>query len=499
MPTRTLSPLSFAALIAVPVALLTPKFFGTLSYALEAGQATVAKEELATTVKDISRAFQTVAKALRPSVVNVSTVRRVKVGDDGSPFGGHPELRRFREFFGHRQGEPRSPERFHESRGLGTGVIVSEDGFILTNNHVVSGAEEVRVTLTDGRVLAATIVGRDEKTDLAVLKVEGSGLLPATLGDSEGVEVGEWVLAIGNPFGFRETVTSGIVSAKHRDNLGITDYENFIQTDAAINPGNSGGPLVNLDGEVIGINTAIASRTGSFAGVSFAIPINMGRSVMEQLISDGKVVRGWLGVGIQDLTEDLSQSFGYRSSEGVLVAETMPDGPGATAGLQGGDILVRFDGKDLRSSNHLRNVVARTSPGTEVELTVVRDSDTKTLRVTLGERTGDGSTGSAPNLVSSAEGLGLTVRNLTAEAAEKLNLDADDGVLVTGIKVGGLAANAGLQAGDIITRVGNNPTPNAKDLSRLIDEQDLKQGVRLQIVRDGFRRFVFVKARPNTN
>ena len=488
--------LALTALLALPIGILAPRFVGSLSYALEAGEAEAARENL-NTVKDISRAFQTVAKALRPSVVNVTTVRRVSVEGQGSPFGNHPGLRQFRDFFGRGLQQPRRPELFQESRGLGTGVIVSEDGYILTNNHVVSGAEEVNVTLTDGRTLTARIVGRDDKTDIAVLKVESSGLLPAKLGDSEDVEVGEWVLAIGNPFGYSETVTSGIVSAKHRDNVNITDYENFIQTDAAVNPGNSGGPLVNLDGEVIGINTAIATRTGNYAGVSFAIPINMGRGVMNQLISAGKVVRGWLGVGIQDLTEELAQSFDYGRTDGVLIAEALPDGPGASAGLKAGDILVAFGGRKLRSSSHLRNLVAQTKPGTAVEIEVFRSSDTPTLQVTIGQKVGDGKTEATPTFSPDFD-LGLTARNLSEEIAKKNRLETTDGVLVTAVKFGGLAARAGLQAGDIITSIDGHPTPTVEELRRIANEQDLANGVRLQIVRDGFRRFAVVKSRPDT-
>jgi serine protease Do len=269
---------------------------------------------------------------------------------------------------------------------MGTGVIVSEDGYILTNNHVVRGADEVEVILSTNRRLKAKIVGTDKATDVAVLKVSAKGLAAARLGSSENMEVGDWVLAIGSPFGLDQTVTAGIVSAKGRANVGITDYEDFIQTDAAINPGNSGGPLVNLKGEVIGINTAIASRSGGSSGVGFAIPSDMVRRVMESILDNGRVDRGWLGVGIQDLDEDLARSFGLKSTRGALVSGVLPAGPAAKAGLKSGDVLLKVAGQEVRDANHLRHLVAGIEPKKKVRLEVFREKQSIEVEVTIGLR-----------------------------------------------------------------------------------------------------------------
>ncbi len=339
------------------------------AYAVESGQVQAPRDQLRQ-AKDLSQAFRHVAKSIRPAVVSISSVRRIVPAALQRQFG--------------RDVPGGIPKGAFEQRGLGTGVVVSEDGYILTNNHVVRAADEVNVTLSDSRILSAKVVGTDAKTDLAVLKIDTSGLSFAKLGDSDAIDVGEWALAIGSPFGLAQTVTAGIISAKGRSNVGITDYEDFLQTDAAINPGNSGGPLVNLDGQVIGINTAIASRSGGYMGIGFAIPSNLARPVMQSIIKDGHVKRGWLGVAIQDLTKDLADSLQLDSRDGVLVGNVIAGSPADEAGLQSGDIILRFGGKPPRTANQLRNAVAATAPDTETVVALFRDGKTRTLKVVIG-------------------------------------------------------------------------------------------------------------------
>jgi serine protease Do len=477
------------AIVFAAIAILSlPAVVSRLSYAVEVGQAEAAREQLQS-IHDLSTGFKLVAKSVRPSVVNVSVTKATSAGPRGPAFE-QPFFREFREFFSQRQ-----PERFrrdapHERvTGLGSGVIIRDEGYVVTNYHVVAGASEVDVILSDGTKAKAKVIGHDDKTDIAVLKIEASGLVAATLGTSSDVEVGEWVLAAGSPFGLTETVTSGIVSAIGRSDVGVTEYEDFIQTDAAINPGNSGGPLVNLRGEVIGINTAIATRTGTYAGVGFAIPIDLVRNVVQQIIDSGKVVRGWLGVGIQDMDEDLAKSFGHDSKGGVLVTQIWKDNPAGKAGVQPEDILVAFGDTELKDSNHLRHLVASTAPGTEVTLRLVRDGQPKALTVEIGEREATaGSPKSSPETH-----LGMTAVPLTPELARRLDHDGDAGVLVTEVEPGGLAHRAGIRAMDVILSADRQPIASLGDLREALGEENLARGVRVQIARDGYRRFLFLK------
>jgi len=386
-------------------------------------------------------------------------------------------------------------------RGQGTGVIVTEDGYILTNSHVVRGANEVTVKLHDGRTFTAEIVGVDAKTDLAVLKIGATGLLAAELGDSDVMEVGDWVLAIGSPFGLDQTVTAGIVSAKGRANVGIADYEDFLQTDAAINPGNSGGPLVNMRGQVIGINTAIASRSGGNMGVGFAIPANMAHMVMKSIIRDGKVNRGWLGAAVQDLGVNLARSFGYDSTEGVLIGDVVKDSPAEAAGLQAGDIVTHYNGKKVRRAHHLRNAVAATRPGSKGTLTVFRNGKTLKLDVTVGrleDRTAVSSTlpgGEAPAQQEVVVNkLGMQVQPLDSDFRAQFNYDDSvQGVVVTDVEDGDLADSVGIRRGDVIQAVGNTKITDLKSYRQAINEADLSAGVRLSVRRGELSRFVFVK------
>ncbi|NIP86722.1 MAG: trypsin-like serine protease, partial [Planctomycetales bacterium] len=337
-------------LIAATIVWL-PTIVARLSYAAEAGRAQAAQQQLGV-ANDLSTAFRYTAKALRPSVVSISSVKKVepqaaqrRAAPPNVPeeFRGFFDDDLFERFF------EQIPRRGFVQRGLGSGVIISEDGYILTNNHVVRDADEVTVTLSENQDFAARTIGTDAETDLAVLKINASGLVAARLGDSDAIEVGDWVLAIGSPMGLDQTVTAGIISAKGRSNVGITQFENFIQTDAAINPGNSGGPLVNLRGEVVGINTAIASRTGGNLGIGFAIPSNMALQIKDAILRDGKVERGWLGAAIQDLTPELADSFGFGSLDGVLVGDVVANGPAAKAGLASGDIVVTLNNQPMKS------------------------------------------------------------------------------------------------------------------------------------------------------
>jgi len=338
---------------------------------------TAVAEPTVTTSIPASEAFISVAKAAQPAVVNISSSRKVIAGaqqpPSPSPFFDDPFFRRFfGEEFRRRFQLP--PER--REQGLGSGVLVSPDGYIVTNNHVIAEAEEVTVLLADSRRFTAKVVATDPRTDVAVIKIDAKGLPMLPWGDSSRLQVGEMVLAVGNPFGLNQTVTMGIISAVGRAHMGIVDYEDFIQTDAAINPGNSGGALVNLKGELIGINTAIFSQSGGYMGIGFAIPSNMAKGVMQSLIKHGKVIRGWLGVGIQDLTEDLAKEFGVAEIKGALVSDVASDGPAAKAGLERGDVITSFNNVSVKDSTQLRSLVTESEPGATVTLTILRDKRT---------------------------------------------------------------------------------------------------------------------------
>ncbi|MFO0868012.1 MAG: DegQ family serine endoprotease [Pirellulales bacterium] len=473
------------------------------------GQATLAQERASAARRELAQAtdlaqgFKLTAQAVRPSVVSISSLKKIRVTNPRfRQRNGGPELpEELRRFFGEDPFErmlPQLPEGGIPQEGLGSGLIVSEDGYILTNNHVVAGADEVTVSLADDRQLPAKIVGTDRATDVALLKVDASGLVPVVLGDSDTMEVGDWVLAIGSPLGFDQTVTAGIISAKERQ-VGVTNggYEDFLQTDAAINPGNSGGPLVNLRGEVIGINTAIASRSGGFSGIGFAIPINLARSIMHQIRDSGKVTRGRIGAAIQDLTEDLARSFGYDGREGALIDDVVPDSPAAKAGLKSGDIVTRYQGKPVKSSSHFRNAVAATPPNSQADLEVFRDGRRLQLKVTVATLTDDDVAKMVPENgeSESSEDWGIAVQVLSPEIARRLNLKEDlAGVVVSEVAPGSAAARARLRPGDVITSVGGQPVRNVKEYREALKQQKLDSGVRIQVVREGVNHFLFLRA-----
>lgn len=411
------------------------------------------------TLRVMEEAFSAVADRVMPAVVNVSTVPK-----KGLP-GSEDAPERFREFFGDDYYERYFRRRPREdSRATGSGVIVNPKGYILTNNHVIENAQEITVRLSDARRFPAKLVGRDPKTDLAVLKVDAPGPLPvADLGDSDRLRVGQWAIAIGNPFGLDRTVTVGIISATARTRVGVATYEQFIQTDASINPGNSGGPLLNLDGRVIGINTAIVAAG---QGIGFSIPINMAKDVMRQLIARGRVVRGWLGIVIQDVTDELAGSFGVRERHGVLVADVLKGGPADMAGLRPGDVVVDFGGTAIKEVPDLQRRVAAVTPGQPTKLTVIRDRRPLGLSVMVGEMPAE-----EPLLAEGpgAESWGLSVEPLGAETALRLNLPHSRGVLISDVTAGSPADKAGLRRGDVILEINRrsvgDPSTFARELA----------------------------------
>ena len=413
-----------------------------------------------------SASFSGVVKRVAPSIVKVTVEmnsRRVSMeqGEDGAPIPGMIDPR-LRQFFGNRM--PAGPE-VPES-GLGSGVIVSTDGYIVTNNHVVDGAKMVTVTLSDGRELPARVVGRDPQTDVALIKVDAKGLPAITFARSKNVEVGDRVLAIGNPFGIGETVTTGIVSAtSRRAGLGLA-YEDFIQTDAAINPGNSGGALVDVDGRLVGINTAILSHSGGFQGIGLAVPADLVSNVVDNLAAHGKVVRGYIGVGIQDLTPSLADSFGIKVNDGALISDVRPGSPAAKAGLKSGDVVTAIDGQAVDSAGRLGIAVAETAPGTQLSLDILRDGSPQRVQVTTvtrvaGERNGD----EAPSASADDQGVlnGVNVSDIDGAARRDLDFpERLSGAVITSVDPASAAARAGLREGDVILEINRQPVTSAK-------------------------------------
>jgi Do/DeqQ family serine protease len=418
----------------------------------------------------VQNSYAAIVSRVAPAVVTVRSERRVKADD--SALLDNPMLR---ELFGDQmpRGQQRQQQqpRTEKQEGLGSGVIVSPDGYILTNHHVVEGAQQITVELTDNRVFNAKLVGSDQPSDLAVLKIDATNLPVLSLGDSDRAQVGDIVLAVGNPLGIGQTVTSGIISAKGRTTgLGDGGFEDFIQTDAAINRGNSGGALVNTNGELIGINSQILSPSGGSIGIGFAIPANMARDVMTQLIHTGKVRRGMMGVGIQPVTADIAQSLGLHDVRGALVNEVRPDSPAAGAGVERGDVIVGFNGTPVRDSNSFRNMVAGTQPGTPVSFTVLRNGRELQLHATLAELTldkpkGDDSDAAASAAANEGGKLGVVVETLTPELASRMDLQRGErGLVVTSVNPDSPAADAGIQKGDVIQEVNRKPVGTREDL-----------------------------------
>ncbi len=432
--------------------------------------------------------FVNLSKQLTPAVVNISTTQ---VGGGGgqpgpNPFGEEdPRSEFWRRFFG-----DQFPEGQFRQKSLGSGFIVDHEGYILTNNHVVEDADKIIVRLSDEVELEAKIVGRDAKTDIAVIKVDAKRELPIVLmGDSTALEVGEWVLAIGNPFGLEHSVTAGIVSAKGR-NIGAGPYDNFIQTDASINPGNSGGPLINLKGEVVGLNTAIFSRGGGNIGIGFAIPINLVKELLPQLKSKGKVTRGWLGVVIQAVTPAIAESLGMGKGRGALVADVFKAGPAELAGVKVGDVIIEFDGQEVRESNDLPIIVARAPVGKEVTVKVLREGEEVKLKVSIGELKEKEVFAS----VTEKGELGLTVQRVTPQIAESLGLDRAEGVVITMVEPGSPANGAGLRRRDVILEIDRRAVRNLADYEKSIGRMKKGKGVLFWLRRGDTTLFLALKS-----
>ncbi|MBW1999948.1 MAG: DegQ family serine endoprotease [Deltaproteobacteria bacterium] len=406
----------------------------------------------------VPASFSQLAKKASQSVVNISAVKVIKGrGTFSLPFGPNDPFRDFFEkFFGEEM-----PRDFKQ-QSLGTGFVIDREGYILTNNHVVEKTDEIKVILADGKEYTAEIVGRDPKTDLALIKIQPDRpLVPLPLGDSDKIEVGDWVVAIGNPFGLGHTVTAGIVSAKYR-HIGAGPYENFIQTDASINPGNSGGPLLNTAGEVIGINTAIFSQSGGSIGIGFAIPINMAKDLLPQL-KKGKVVRGWLGVLIQAVTPELKEKLGLEREGGALVADITKGGPAEKAGIKRGDVIITFDGREIKEMRDLPYIVASTPVGKVVEVEVVRKGKRKTFKVKIGELKGEKG---IPAPGKAAPKLGMAVEELTSELARTYGLSETSGIIVVGVERGSPAEEAGIRVGDLILEIDQVPVENIEQFEK---------------------------------
>lgn len=444
-----------------------------------------------------TRGFSEIVERVQPAVVNVAVrgreapgFRRLPPGPFGGPPGGGPPM-------------PGLPGRPPGSPGqsAGSGVIISPEGYIVTNNHVVEDASKITVTTFSGKEYTGKIIGTDPKTDLAVIKIEGDDL-PFVSWSSETLKVGNLVLAVGSPFGLKSSVTMGIISALGRGNVGITEYEDFIQTDAPINPGNSGGPLVNMNGEIVGINTAIFSRTGGSEGIGFAIPVDIVKDITNSLIQTGRVVRGWMGIAIQEMTPALAQSFQLPDIHqgGVLISEVHENGPSAKSGLKRGDVILEYRGEKLKDVNHLRHIVARTRVGDGVEVKVLRDGVEKTLTVHVGERPSDDllarSGGSTPlPKVDKLDNVlaGLTVEALTAELKKQFTLPEETaGVVVKDVQAGSAAAEAGLQQGDVIQEINRDVITSLADYQNIASKIEKESLVVLLLSRRGNNLFVAV-------
>ena len=461
------------------------------AYALEGG---------IESLRETGKAFAAVARSVSPSVVFIqveaSTPNRGAASPPGEEWPFNDDF--FRHFFGQpTPGGPRgrTPQQAPRAIGQGSGFIFRTDNglfskktLILTNNHVVQHADKIRVKLSDGREFDAKVLGRDALSDVAVIEIKATGLPAVPLGDSSKLQVGEWVVAIGNPFGLSNTLTVGVVSATGRTGLGINDYEDFIQTDAAINPGNSGGPLVNIDGEVVGINTAIFSRSGGYMGVGFAIPIDMAKRIAKQLIDKGQVTRGFLGVVIQPLTPDLAALFGIKQQKGALIAQVSEGSPAAEASLRQGDVVVAYDGRPVANPGDFRNRVALTAPGSRKDLTIIRDGKQETVSVTIGKLSDDKVAAQGP--AQSAREIGLAVQTLTPDLAQRYGAQPGHGVIVTQVSPGSIAAMAGIEPGTIILQVDRKTVKNTAEFNQAVKEGSRDKRLVLLIRMGNMQRYI---------
>ena len=463
-------------------------------------------------LRGASKAFSAVAKKAMPAVVFIQVEKKARPAMRGQMpnfrrFGpGNMPFDPFERFFGkpHRGPQTPSPEGKtpqpqwgpppqYKQRGQGSGFIVSPDGYILTNNHVVGDADEVKVKMGGRKVYKAKIVGTDPKSDVAVIKIDAKDLPYLKLGSSEKLEIGEWVMAIGNPFGLTETLTVGVVSAKGRSQVGITDYEDFIQTDAAINPGNSGGPLLDLDGNVVGINTAIFSRSGGYMGIGFAIPAKLAKHVMDQLIAHGKVTRGYLGVIIQNVNEKLAESFGLKSAGGVLISQVLENTPAAKAHLKGGDIILSVNGRKAKNVGLVRNTVSMVPPDTDVKLRILRDKKEMDITVRIGALPETGAVaalGGKPEASGLAEKLGLRVQDLDAKMAEQFGYKTGEGVLINHVEPNSPAAEAQLSPGMLVMSVNQSKVGSVAEFNKALQKSTKTKRALLLVKEKKFSRFV---------
>ena len=453
----------------------------------------------ASTPKDIeildrsAKAFSRVAKGAKPAVVHISVESTVSsTNADFEQFFNNPF---FEQFFGpqYRQQNP-APRKRHQ-QGTGSGLIISKDGLILTNNHVVENADKISVTMADNTKTEAKLIGTDPATDVALIKIDvGRDLPTLELGDSDALEVGEWVIAIGNPFGLSQTVTVGVVSAKGRSRVGINEYENFIQTDAAINPGNSGGPLLNIYGQVIGINSALYSRTGGYMGIGFAIPVNMAKYIVDQLQEHGKVTRGLLGIMLQDLDEELAESFKLDNTKGILITEVMPDSPAEKAGLEPRDVIIKLDNIELTDSADIRNKIAQTVPGTKVDIEIVRNGKPVTIEVIVGEQPDDFSSAGRMMPDSALGDFGIVAQDLTSELADQLGYQGRQGVVISEVLPDSPANRTGLKPGQLIEEVNKVKIGNMKDLKQALKQSAEKNRILLRVRSGNYSRYIALRA-----
>lgn len=523
--------------LVIAAASVAGGFFGysaieNVQFAHAEEQVKATRQQLGT-VEDLATVFRQVGKVVEPSVVNINVTKKIH-GVGGRMRGLNDDM--LRRMFPDRDGdgEPDLPPglRFRGGNqgddedmiqmGTGSGVIMEvSDGYayVVTNNHVAGGADKMQITLADGRVIEdATLVGADPKSDIAVVKFKADRIIPANWGNSDELQKGDWIMAFGSPFGFVGSMTHGIVSALHRDSVRIIEngegYENFIQVDAPINPGNSGGPLVNIRGEVVGINTAIASRSGGFQGIGFAVPANQAHRVYNALKEHGKVVRGYLGVGIHDVSgdRDLARSFGYEGSKGALVEQISPSGP-ASDKLKEGDIITAVNGKSIGDSQDLRNAIADIAPNTETKLSVFRDGKNQTVTLKVGEQPANmaaalrGQPGSADqegaspaDTAQSSQPFGMTLQTLTDDLAAQAGVtNLKTGAVVTDVDPKSVAAQKGIRPGDVITKVGGQTVNNAADAVTALGKANADKGVRLYVTSRDSSRFVFLKADKSDN
>lgn len=441
-----------------------------------------------------AKAFARVVKDVKPAVVHIAVTASVEPNPEFEQFFNNPFFERF---FGPEYRRFQDPNRRkRQQRGAGSGFIIDKEGFILTNNHVVENAEKITVTMADKSEVEAELIGTDPKSDIALIKIDVDEDLPVVeLGDSDSLEVGEWVIAIGNPFGLNQTVTVGVVSAKGRSRVGINEYENFIQTDAAINPGNSGGPLLNIHGRVVGINSALYSRTGGYMGIGFAIPINMAKFINEQLMAHGKVTRGYLGVGIQDVDEALAGSFGLSKAGGVLITDVQDDTPASRAGVKSEDVIVGMDDVEIKDTQDLRNRIAQIIPGTTVVLHLIRNGKPIKLDAKIGEQPanfGVASTGRPGE--NPLAPFGLVVQGLTPDLAEQLGYEGRQGLIISEVQPGSPADEFGLRSGYLIEEVQKVKVTSLGDLRRVMQQSEVTDRVLLRIRVGQNSRYVVLKS-----